>query len=149
MSLYQRMLYVVLQFVSRCWVYQNISSLLSHLWCVYLSPQSFGCLVCAGCCGVEIPQFFRRDVWSAQIWHTHTSRLIGMAIKIRYMIWLSTLASVQNLARSHIDAFPAAFMCFPRSDVHFKSKPSKVVGKKGDPFFNVSPWFKKHAPPST
>ena len=26
--------------------------------------------------------------------------------------------------------------------VHFKSEPSKVVGKEGNPFFNVSPGFK-------
>ena len=29
-----------------------------------------------------------------------------------------------------------------RFNVHFKSKPSKVVGREGDPFFDVSPGFK-------
>ena len=28
---------------------------------------------------------------------------------------------------------------FFHADVHFKSKPSKLVGKEGDAFFNVSP----------
>ena len=32
------------------------------------------------------------------------------------------------------------FFC---ANVHFKSEPSKVVRKEGDPFFNVSPGFKK------
>ena len=40
-------------------------------------------------------------------------------------------------------------MIFFRSDVHFKSKPSKVVRKEGDPFFDVSPGFKKNVPSST
>ena len=31
---------------------------------------------------------------------------------------------------------------FPRSDVHFKSEPRKVVGKEGDTCFDVSPGFK-------
>ena len=31
---------------------------------------------------------------------------------------------------------------FFHSGVHFKSEPSKVVGKEGDTFFNVSPGFK-------
>ena len=52
--------------------------------------------------------FFRRDVRSAHISHTHSNRLIGMAIKISYLLRLSSLASVQNLARAPIDAFPAA-----------------------------------------
>ena len=52
-------------------------------------------------------RFFRRNVWSAQISHTHSSRLMVMARKIRYLLRLSTLASVQNLARASIYAFPA------------------------------------------
>ena len=31
---------------------------------------------------------------------------------------------------------------FLRAYVHFKSEPSKVVGKEGNPFFKVSPGFK-------
>ena len=31
----------------------------------------------------------------------------------------------------------------PRSDVHFKSEPGKVVRDEGDPFFDVSPGFKR------
>ena len=31
-----------------------------------------------------------------------------------------------------------SLMVIPGSDVHFKYKPSKVVGKEGNTFFNVS-----------
>ena len=82
------------------------SSLLSHLWCVDLSPQSCWCLVCVRWCGVGIPQFFRRDFRSGQLSHTHSSRFMGMVRKISYLLQLSTLAYVQNLARAPIDAFP-------------------------------------------
>ena len=36
----------------------------------------------------------------------------------------------------------SVFEVFSRADVHFKSKPIKVVGKEGDPFFNFSTRFK-------
>ena len=36
-----------------------------------------------------------------------------------------------------------SLMVFYRSDVHFKSETVKVVGKEGDPFFDVSPGFKE------
>ena len=36
----------------------------------------------------------------------------------------------------------SVFDDFFRADVHFKSKPRKVVGKEGDPFLNVRPRFK-------
>ena len=52
--------------------------------------------------------FFRRDVWSAQISYPHINRLIGMASKIRYLLLLLTLASVQNLERAPVDAFSDA-----------------------------------------
>ena len=51
--------------------------------------------------------FFRKDVRITQISHSHSKILIGMARKMRYLLQFSTLASVQNLARSPIDAFPA------------------------------------------
>ena len=49
---------VVLQSVFQCWVYRIISSSLSHLWCVVLSPQIYWCLACVGCCDVGTPQVF-------------------------------------------------------------------------------------------
>ena len=52
--------------------------------------------------------FSMRDFRSAQLLHPHSSRLIGMAREIRYLLWLLTLASVKNLARAPIDEFPAA-----------------------------------------
>ena len=36
----------------------------------------------------------------------------------------------------------SVFEVFSHADVHFKSEPKKVVGKEGNPFFNVSPGFK-------
>ena len=38
------------------------------------------------------------------------------------------------------------FFC---AKVHFEAKPSKVIRKEGDPFFDVGPGFKKNAPSST
>ena len=52
--------------------------------------------------------FFRKNVRSAQLSHPHSHILMGMARKIRYLLRLLILASVQNLARDPIDAFPAA-----------------------------------------
>ena len=45
---------------------------------------------------------------SAQISHFHSNILMGMVRKMRYMMKLSTLASVHNLARYPIDEFPDA-----------------------------------------
>ena len=37
----------------------------------------------------------------------------------------------------------SVFEVFFCANVHFEAKPSKVIGKEGDPFFNVGPGFKK------
>ena len=50
--------------------------------------------------------FFRRDLHISHLSHTHSNRLMGMARKIRYLLLLSTLSSVKNLARAPIDEFP-------------------------------------------
>ena len=50
---------------------------------------------------------FSRDIQSVQLSHTHSNILIGMARKMCYLLRLSMLASVQNLARAPIDIFPA------------------------------------------
>ena len=47
--------------------------------------------------------FFRRDVWIAQISYPHSNILMGIARKIRYLLQLSALASVYNLAKDPID----------------------------------------------
>ena len=52
--------------------------------------------------------FSRSDVQSAQILHPYISRLMGMAIKIRYLLQLLKLVSVYNLEKAPIDKFPAA-----------------------------------------
>ena len=52
--------------------------------------------------------FFGRDVRSAQLSHSHSNRLMGIARKIGYLLQFLTLASVQNLARAPIDEFSAA-----------------------------------------
>ena len=55
----------------------------------------------------NISRFFSRDVQSSQISHPHSKRLMGMVIKISYLLKLSTLTSIQTLARAPIDEFPA------------------------------------------
>ena len=53
--------------------------------------------------------FFKRsDVQNAQLSHPHINLLMGMARKTRYLLRLSKLASVKNLARSPIDDFTSA-----------------------------------------
>ena len=47
-------------------------------------------------------------MWSARISHPHSNTLVGMEIKMRYLMQLLMLASVQNLAGVPIDNFPAA-----------------------------------------
>ena len=42
---------------------------------------------------------------SAQVSHTHRSRLVGMARNMRYLMRLLTLESGNNLWRDPIDAF--------------------------------------------
>ena len=55
----------------------------------------------------NISRFFSRNVQSSQILHPHSNRLMGMVIKISYLLQLSTLASIQTLARDPFDEFPA------------------------------------------
>ena len=43
----------------------------------------------------------------------------------------------------------SVFKVFFCANVHFKAEPSKVIGKEGDPFFDVGPGFKKNSPLST
>ena len=56
----------------------------------------------------NISRLFRRDIRSAESSHPHSNRLTGMARKIRYLLRLTTLVSVQNVARAPIDEFPAS-----------------------------------------
>ena len=51
---------------------------------------------------------FSRDIQSVQLSHTHSNILMGMARKIRYLLQLLTLDSIQNCERDPIDAFPSA-----------------------------------------
>ena len=50
---------------------------------------------------------FSRDIQSAQLSHTHSNRLMGMARNIRYLLQLLTLESIQNCERDPIDVFPS------------------------------------------
>ena len=59
------------------------------------------------CCR-NTSSFFRSDVQSDHLSHPHSNILMGMARNMRYLLWLLTLASVQNLVRAPIDAFPDA-----------------------------------------
>ena len=52
--------------------------------------------------------FFRRDVRSAHLSHTHRSKLIGAEIKTGHLMQMLMLAYVQNLVRALIDEFNAA-----------------------------------------
>ena len=52
--------------------------------------------------------FFMRDVQSAQLSHPHSSKLMGMARKMRYLLQLSTLSSIHNLAMDPIDVLTDA-----------------------------------------
>ena len=49
--------------------------------------------------------FFSRDVRSAQLSHPHGSILMGMATKIKYLLLLWIIASVQILARAPVASF--------------------------------------------
>ena len=40
--------------------------------------------------------------------HPHGSKLMGVAIEMRYLMRLSALESVQNLVKAPIDVFPSA-----------------------------------------
>ena len=75
-----------------CWSFTSAILMPNIIWMLRFSNTS---------------SFFRRDVRSPQLSHTHSNRFMGMARKIRYLLLLLTLASVQNLARAPIDAFPA------------------------------------------
>ena len=39
------------------------------MWCVVISPQISWCLVCYGCCYVEIPQMFLEGMWKVPSYH--------------------------------------------------------------------------------
>ena len=52
--------------------------------------------------------FFRRDARSAHLSHPHSNILMEMSRKMRYLLQLSMLVSVHNLARDPIDAFYGA-----------------------------------------
>ena len=54
------------------------------------------------------PSFLRKDVQIAQILQTNSNRFMGRERKMRYLLWLLTLVSVQNLVRTSISAFPSA-----------------------------------------
>ena len=81
-----------------CLIYDELFFYLSNVDAYYVSYAAM----------YEYLNFFRRDVRSAHLSHTHRSKLIGAEIKTGHLMQILMLAYVQNLVRALIDEFNAA-----------------------------------------